>query len=93
MALTTPFKLSILFWEGGAKKFTTPHLSPPPAADRVRLFTFSPATAPIKKSNNKHIVEFSKKKHILLLKIFLLILFLNFLYQKLVRMRWVDKEG
>lgn len=76
MALTTPFKLSILFWEGGAKKFTTPHLSPPPAADRVRLVTFSPATAPIKKSNNKHIVEFSQK-HILLLKIF----FINFIFK------------
>lgn len=50
MALTTPFKLSILFWEGGAKKLTTPHLSPPPAADRVRLVTFSPATAPIKQN-------------------------------------------
>lgn len=68
MALTTPFKLSILFWEGGAKKFTTPHLSPPPAADRVRLVTFSPVTAPIKKSNNKHI---------LLLKIF----FINFIFK------------
>lgn len=75
MALTTPFKLSILFWEGGAKKFTTPHLSPPPAADRVRLFTFSPATAPIKKSNNKHIVEFSQKTYIIIEDFFINFIF------------------
>ena len=47
MALTTPFRFSMLFWEGGVKKLATPHLSPPPPADKVRLVTGSPATAPV----------------------------------------------
>ena len=47
MALTTPFRFSMLFWVGGVKKLATPHLSPPPPADKVRLVTDSPATAPV----------------------------------------------
>lgn len=37
----------MLFWAGGVKKLATPHLSPPPPADKVRLVTDSPATAPV----------------------------------------------